>query len=143
MWKMRHQMAPNGRRSGIRIILVLSYDSDAQAVASLVRRESMTSGWGWLVLYEVISVPAMAGWVYFRPFFSPEGMPAFAEQVSDYSKSYFNLTVGPESVDTYSVAMYEAIMLYAHAVTKLMSEGGSLRDGEAVTRLCGAQHSRE
>ena len=36
-------------RSGIRIVLILSNDADAQTVASLGRRESMTTGWAWLL----------------------------------------------------------------------------------------------
>ena len=58
----------------------------------------------------------------------------FAKQVSGYSKSHFNLTVSPDSVDLpYSAALYDAIMLYAHATTKMISKGGNLHDGEAVT----------
>ena len=118
-------------------MLVLSLDADAQAVASLSQRESMTSGWAWLVSYEVVSyeVPALVGWVSFTPFFASKGRQAFAKQVSDYAKSDFNLTVSPDSVDlTYSAALHDAIMLYAHAVTKVLSEGDSLHDGQAVTK---------
>jgi ABC-type branched-subunit amino acid transport system substrate-binding protein len=120
-------------RSGFRIVLVLSYDADAQTVASLGRRESMTTGWAWLVLAEMLSVPAMAGWLSFRPFLG-SGTKAFAKQVSDYSMSHFNISVRADSVDlAYSAALYDAIMLYAYSATKVLSEGGDLRDGEAVT----------
>ena len=45
-----------------------------------------------------------------------------------------DLIVTPDSVDlAYSVALFDAIMLYAHGATKMMSEGGSLRNGLAVT----------
>ena len=61
-------------------------------------------------------------------------MQAFAEQVSEYSKSRFNITVDADSIDlTYSQTLYDAVMLYAHAATKVLSEGGDLRDGQAVT----------
>ena len=34
---------------------------------------------------------------------------------------------------TYSVALYNSIVLYAHAATKVLSEGKKLQDGQAVT----------
>ena len=44
---------------------------------------------------------------------------------------------GPLSADrvdlTYSIALHDAVMLYAHAATKVLSEGGNLKDGQAVT----------
>ena len=62
-------------------------------------------------------------------------MRAFAKQVSDYSKSHFNISVLPNMVNLeYSAALYDAIMLYAHAATKVLAEGGDLHDGEAVTK---------
>ena len=61
-------------------------------------------------------------------------MEAFAEQVSRYTASSFNLTssVGAENL-AYSVALHDAIMLYAHAATKVLSNGGHLHNGSAVT----------
>ena len=122
------------RRSGVRIVQVLAFDGDAQTVASLALREGMTSaGWSWLVVHEVLAVPAMAGWVFFRALLG-SGMQTFAEQVSVYSESFFNLAVSPDSVNlAHASALHDAIMLYVHAATKVMSEGGDLRDGEAVT----------
>ena len=93
----------------------------------------MTTGWAWLVSEERTAVPAMAGWLWFGPFLVSD-MHTFAQQVSNYSKSHFDITVHPDSVDLgYSAALYDSILLYAHAVAKVMSEGGDLRDGEAVT----------
>ena len=121
------------RRSGFRIVLVLSYDADTQTVASLAERDGMLAGFAWLITEEKIGGQNLAGWLWFRPFLA-SSMQAFAKQVSEYSKSHFNVTVSPDSVDlVYSAALYDAIMLYAHAVTRLMSEGGDLRDGKAVT----------
>ena len=121
------------RRSGFRIVFVLSYYDDAKTLASLGHRESMTTGWAWLVSEERTAVPAMAGWLWFRSFLGSD-MHTFAKQVSNYSKSHFDITVHPDSVDLgYSAALYDSIMLYAHAVAKVMSEGGDLRDGEVVT----------
>ena len=56
-----------------------------------------------------LAVPAMAGWLGFRPVFAGD-MLAFAEQVRGYSKSHFNIT--EESVDpASSAALHDAIML--------------------------------
>ena len=123
------------RRSGFRIVLLLSYDADTQHVASLAHRASISNaGWAWLVLEKIDAVPDMAGWLWFRPFLASEAMQVFAKQVSDYSKSHFNITVRPDSVDlARSAALHDAIMLYAHSATKVLSEGGNQQDGEAVT----------
>ena len=121
------------RRSGIRIVFVLSYDADAQTAASLTRRKGMMNSYAWIFDSEKAAVPDIAGWLWLRPFVG-SNMGAFVKQVSDYSKSHFNVTVSPDLVDiTYSTALYDAIMLYAHSATKVMLEGGDLRDGEAVT----------
>ena len=79
------------RRSGFRIVLVLSYDADTQTVALVAQREGMLSGWAWLVAEESLTVSGMAGWLWFRPFLASEAMQTFAKQVSNYSKSYFDL----------------------------------------------------
>ena len=78
----------------------------------------------------------MAGWLWVRPFLSSKATEPFAELVADYTKTHFNLSSSADSVDfTYvSVALYDAVMLYAHAATRVLSEGGDLADGEAVTK---------
>ena len=82
----------------------------------------------------MLVVTEMAGWLWLRPLLPSDGMQAFAEEVSYYAKSRFNFTVSADSVDlTYSIALHDAIMLYAHAATKVLSEGGDLHDGRAVT----------
>ena len=35
----------------------------------------------------------------------------------------------------YALALHAAVMLYAHAVTKVLSEGGTLSDGKAITGI--------
>ena len=123
-------------RSGIWIVLVCAYGADTNTIASHASRAGMLSrGWAWLVLNdEGMASADMQSWLYLRPFLASGAMQAFAVQVSDYSKSHFNITLSPDSVDlVFSATLHDAIMLYAHAATKLMSEGGDLRDGEAVT----------
>ena len=123
------------RRSGFQIMVLLSYEDDTHTVAFSARKQGMmSSGWAWVQLIIGHAVDAMHGWVNLRPLLPLEGMQAFAEQVSDYSKSTFNISVSADSVDlTHSVALYDAIMLYAHAATRVLSEGGNLNNGRALT----------
>ena len=121
------------RRSGFRVVLVLCVTADVHTVASLGGLESMTTGWAWLLMDEIVAEKDMRGWLWFRPFLGSD-MQAFAKQVSDYSKSHFNISVHPDSVDlANSAALYDAIMLYTHAATKVLAEGVDLHDGQAVT----------
>ena len=125
------------RRSTIRIVMVCASDPDMLEIASNAFTEGMSSaGWAWVLTEGIVAnLPErIQGWLYIQPLLGSDGMQAFAEQVSEYSESYFNITVSAESVDlTYSQTLYDAVMLYAHAATKVLSEGGDLRDGQAVT----------
>ena len=121
------------RRSGFRVVLVLCVTADVHTVASLGGQESMTTGWAWLLMDEIVAEKDMRGWLWFRPFLGSD-MQAFAKQVSDYSKSHFNISVSAAAVDVAnSVALYNAIKLYALAATEVLIEGGDLRDGQVVT----------
>ena len=120
--------------SGIRIVLMLSFKTDAWTAALLAWQEAMTNGYAWLLSEEWAAVTDMVGWLWFRPFLPSATMQLFAKQVSDYSKSHFNITVRPDLVDlTHSTKLYDAVMLYAYSATKVISEGGNLRNGQAVT----------
>ena len=128
--KFNEAKATEIRRSGIRIVFVLAWEEDIVAIASA----NQGAGWAW-VSAELAGrgAEAMQGWLALVQFI-PSVPEEFAKQVSDYSKSHFNLTLNSDSVDLgYSAALHDAIMLYAHAVTKVMSDGGNLQDGEAVT----------
>jgi ABC-type branched-subunit amino acid transport system substrate-binding protein len=121
------------RQIGFRIVLILSYDTDAQSVASIARKEGMTNGWGWLRPWAAVGSADMHGWLHIAQLLPSEGMLAFAKQVSDYSKSHFKVVSSPDSVDlAYSAALHDAVMLYAHAATAVMSKGGDLHNGRAV-----------
>ena len=112
----------------------------SQAIGSSAAREGMTDGWAMIMFEKIIaaefpSARNYLGWLYLRPFLPSEGMQAFAKQVSDHTQSRFNITLSADDVDVpYSVALHEAVMLYAHAATKVLSEGGELHDGRAVTQ---------
>ena len=123
------------KRSGIRITILMAFTQDTQNVALSAESKGMTSaGWSWLTLEEKTAVPQMLGWLTFRPFRPSEGMHAFAEQVSEYTATHFNITVNPDSVDlTYSTALYEAVMLYANAATKVLSNGDDLYDATLLS----------
>ena len=123
------------RHSGIRIVLTMAHDADVQAVALRADSMEMTSGWSWTLpgICTACADTSLQGWLYLRPVL-PKGMQAFAEQVSNYARSSFNITIDANSVDlTFSAALYDAVMLYARAVTKVVSEGGNVYDGRAVT----------
>ena len=122
------------RRSGIRIVLLLATTVDTKVISTRADRALMTSaGWAWLLAEERTAVPGMAGWLFFRPIIGSD-RGAFAEQVSVYSKLHFGVASSADMVILgLSVALYDAIMLYVHAATAVMSKGGNLHDGKAVT----------
>ena len=69
-----------------------------------------------------------------RPLLPSQGMQAFAEQVSAHAASSFNITTSAESVDLqYSIALHDAVMLYAHAATTVLAETGNLNNAQAVS----------
>ena len=125
------------KRSGSSLVILMSwYENDSLTVASSAQKETMTStGWAWVsVPSRLPLVPVIQGWLYLRPLLPSDGSQVFTQMVSKFSKSHFNVTVVPASVDlAYSAALFDAIMLYAHAATKMMPEGGDLRNGEAMT----------
>ena len=68
------------------------------------------------------------------PLLPSEGMQAFAEQVSEYTGSHFNLSLGLDSVDVvYGAALHDAVVLYAHAATKMLSQSADIHDSKAMT----------
>ena len=117
-----------------------------QEVAASALGHEMTRGWVWLSAGHwlnsrqlsrllVVGEVSLQGWLFLQPLLPSQGMQAFREQVSHYTKTRFNITISADAVDfTYSVALHDAVMLYAHAATKVLSEGGDLRDGQAVTK---------
>ena len=122
------------KRSGIRIMIVLAFDEDTHKAASSAAQEGMDSvGFAWIVLEERAAVLQMQGWIHIRPFrFEDNMVGKFREKVRQYTRSRFGLN--SSDVDLmYSVALYNAIMLYSHAATKVLSEGGDLHDGKTMT----------
>ena len=121
------------KRSGIRIIIVLAFDDDTLKAASSAAQEGMDiAGFAWIILEERVAVLQMQGWLHIRPFLSVDEMGEFREKVQEYSMSRFGLNSSVVDLP-YSAALYDAIMLYAHAATKVLSKGGDLRDGKTMT----------
>ena len=127
------------KRSGVRITILMAYDSDMIDVASEATLQEMTTaGWAWILTEGVVDArrqaTQMAGWIYVQPLCPSQGMQAFAKNDSNLTKWKFNKDTSPDSVDlTYSAALHDAIRLYAHAVTNVLSEGGDLSNGTVVT----------
>ena len=126
------------KRSGFRISMLLAYDIDMTVVADSATLEGMNgAGYAWILTEGLVArAPGdMEGWLYVQVFLPSVNMQAFAEQVTEYSHSRFGIPLSSaQDVDlTYSQTLYDAVMLYAHAATKVLSEGGDLRDGQAVT----------
>ena len=62
----------------------------------------------------------MQGWLSARPVVPPKVMEVFAKQISNYTASRFNSSVTTYlAALTYSVALFDAILLYANAATKV------------------------
>ena len=128
--KFKDEILSAIKRSGHRIMILLGFDEDLKDVASSARRQGLTAGWGWVSAEPLLAgaLETTQGWLVVRPLLPSEGMQAFAKQVSDYTKSKFNISTSPDSVDlTYSLALHEAVMLYAHAATKVAVRGRRLR----------------
>ena len=124
------------RRSGFRITILIANNKDVVDVASAAHRQEMNSaGWAWILVDRLLGAPReVMGWMALMPLLPSRDMQAFVKRVSEYSKSHFNFAVSADSVDlTFSTALHDAVMLYAHAATKVLAEGGDLGNGSAVT----------
>ena len=133
--------------------MLMAYDEDNRQVALEAGKKAMAgeggAGWGWLAvrsaIIETSVVKEMVGWLHLRPFFSstPEELQEFAYQVGNktadktvenpFNWSKYNVTADPSVHLSYSVALHDAIMLYAHAATKVLSVEGDLSDSQKVT----------
>lgn len=122
------------KHMGIRIVILMAFNRDLHDIAlSSEEQGMMESGWAWITPKERVLIPQLQGWLFLRPLLASDKMQAFAQQVSDYSTSHFNITVAADLVDlTFSAALHDAVMLYAHAATKVLNNRGDLHDGQAI-----------
>ena len=97
----------------------------------------MTEGFAWILasfLDGTDLLLQMQGWLLLRPLLPSMGARAFAEQVRDYANSSFGFEIDADAVILgYAIALYDAVMLYSHAATKVLLKGGDLFNGTAVT----------
>ena len=120
------------KRKNFNFVLLIAWDRDMKEIASSAATQGMTNaGWAWLMMEGLVAkaTEEMHGWLYMRQFIPSEGMHEFANQVSKRAED-----INPEAVNkVFSLMLYNAITLYAHAATKVLREGGALSNAEAVT----------
>ena len=131
------------KRSGVRIVILLASSGDRFKVGLHARQENMlVHNWAWLTVNRLNSKTKqraqhlLQGWVFFRNV-RPTGpqLDGFVEEVKTMNRLVFNVTADPDlsAYDEGLLPMHEAIMLYAHAATKVLAEGGNLHNGLLVT----------
>ena len=142
------------KKSSIRIVIMMApADGTIRAAALTIKQRSMSSqGWAWLSTQQPGGSEArlddyraangtkdgtteedscFQGWLYLQPVLSEEGIQDFAANVSKHGQDF---GASAEAVHLiYSGALHDAIILYAHAATKVLSEGEDLLNGKAVT----------
>ena len=124
------------KHSGYRIVILLAYTADILAIASLAEQDGMSAGYAWLLVEGSSTVSkAQLGWLYLTNFFQVDKRREFHSRVKDYDTMVrFNLSVDAKApVDEFAAPLYDAIELYARAATKVLSDGGDVVDGTAVT----------
>ena len=121
---MREYLGKLLKSSGYRIVSLVASSGDTKVVAESAAIEGIgmnAEGRAWITFEHRTAIRPLRGWICLTSHILSEGMQAFRKDVSDYTKSKFNVTLSPDSVDvTYSMALYNAVMLYAHAATKVL-----------------------
>ena len=78
----------------------------------------------------------LLGWIFFNVALPKQDqLEDFASDVKNLNRIVFNVTTDSKlsAHDEGLLALHDAIMLYAHAVTAMLSQGGDLRDGKEMT----------
>ena len=74
------------------------------------------------------------GWLHLRQYIPFEGMQAFAKQVKQYTQSHFHFTADHNDMRRldlmHSAALHDAVLLYAHAATKVLVEGRNVHQND-------------
>ena len=74
---------------------------------------------------------ALDGWLYIiTAQIKSAKLSRFYDDVRSYSEQHFD--VSPSSVDVYAIALYNAVYLFAHAATRVLREGGDVKNGLAM-----------
>ena len=129
------------RHMGIRIVTLLGGSSDRAMVAAAANKYGLSDGWAWLTTYrlnrkkEHKAKKSLIGWLFFGATITiSNATNGFVERVRQYNKLIFKIDAEVSLHDEGLLPLYDAIMLFAHAATKVLGEGGSLLDGQAVSK---------
>ena len=135
------------KASDIRIVILLADMNQTQTVALQASKKGMNKGWAWIICLPSDAVPQMHGWLYLRPLLwqdSEEGSGKererrFQQEVRQYTRKEGGMpsqndsdlpnianfldfsatddTSADYTSSVYSVALHDAVMLYAHALS--------------------------
>ena len=102
----------------------------------------ITANWAWLTESKLNSKKelearyALSGWIYFQAMLPKAKLEDFVEKVKIRNSDVFGVTTDAQLLaqDEGLLSLHDAVMLYAHAATRVLSEGGDLQDGQAVTK---------
>ena len=102
----------------------------------------ITTNWAWLTESKLNSKKeleagyALSGWIYFQAVLPKAELEDFVEKVKIQNSAVFGVTTDAQlsAQDEGLLSLHDAVMLYAHAATRVLSEGGDLQDGQAVTK---------
>lgn len=96
------------------------------------------AGWAWLTLDSLQLAPegirsVLSGWLYFEPWRQTPG--SFLERVRESTANEFNRDVPPEvPINLFAASLYDAVLLYASTVRRLMRAHDTYTDGRALLR---------
>ena len=137
--------------SGIRVVVALCYNDALLTIITLADdRGMMSAGWAWLaenavgVLIsnvlpsdEIRMRRVITGFVFFSEFMiSGQFEKELLEEARHLSSEYLKKPVATsDAVSPYTLAMYNAVILYAYAVNKTLSAGGDIRQGDEMVAL--------
>jgi ABC-type branched-subunit amino acid transport system substrate-binding protein len=130
----------------LRVVVVIAYSLDVVTVACAAKDRGMQgAGWAWLGLDTVLGAEAFVadqksagvakaalhGWIYFAP--SNAAPAAFFDRVREETCAHFPMQPGSDDAvsSPFAANMYDAVMLYATAVTR--HENSSWLSNRALT----------
>lgn len=72
---------------------------------------------------------ALNGWIYVLPF-EPQtlSMRKFQADVRNATERNFDTKLGSAPIDTAAAALYDAVMLWARAASRVLARGGAVRE---------------
>jgi hypothetical protein len=122
--------------SRVRVVLVLAFPEGLEAIVRAgSKRRMFAAGWAWLSLETLQHAPEsiqldLSGWLYLEPrWLTPSG---FFDRVRDSTATEFSRKVPPSvPINPLAANLYDAVLLYASTVRRLMQEHEAYSDGRA------------